>query len=479
MSKKHVFFLIGLGGISISPFLFDPLSQLIQNHGPAWATVKITRVHHLTFWCLSFIWTVYFGLWVWKSNWSWFSTGNLKRKFILVLAAGALFRLSVILLSNAPPVTDARVYEQLGVTLAQTGTYQDEGVVTGYRPIGYVAFLAALFKIFGHTLLLPQLANLVLDMLTLLLLWKLFSHWKEEKTALAACAIFAFYLPEAYSAQYLLTEPLFVFLWIFCICLWDTNPEKKATSFFSGLIFGLAALVRPVVLAWAIVPVMYEVHRRNWIRPVLFLLTAALVTMPWGCRNYKIFGVWALSTNSGLNFWLGANPKATGYYSPPESPPYDFKNQGEMERAARKLGWEYVKNHPLEYLRLGLIKEAMTFGFDYGYILFDLNKKPPYGRLVWGILGEAMWWIVLFFGTVKGTAFLLNPEKRRSIRSLLPFWTLTCWAAAHFFFFGVDRYHHPVVPFFAYLAVLPIWKRVDDKEKALPKGGENCRLKSD
>ena len=115
MSKKHVFFFIGLGGVSISPFLFDPVSQLIQNYGPAWAAIKITRVHHLTFWCLSFIWAIYFGVWIWKSNWGWFSSGNLKRKFFLILAAGTLFRLAVILFVNAPQVSDARDYDQMAL----------------------------------------------------------------------------------------------------------------------------------------------------------------------------------------------------------------------------------------------------------------------------------------------------------------------------------------------------------------------------
>lgn len=456
MSKKYVFFLIGLVGVLFSPFLFDSISHLIQNYGPKWATIKITRVHHLTFWALSSIWAVYFGIWVRKSNWSWFSTGNLKQKFFLILATGTLFRLAVILFSNAPQVSDARDYDQMAVSLAQTGTFQDNGVITAYRPVGYVAFLAACYKIFGHILLLPQLANVALDAVTLFLLWSLFSRWKDEKTALAACTILAFYLPEVYSTQYLLSEQLFVFLWILSIYLWEKNREQKMLSLFSGVSFGLAALVRPVVLAWAAIPLIYEVIRRRWMRSALFLLAAMLVTAPWFYRNYKTFGVWALSTHSGINFWMGANPQATGYYHLPDSLPFDFNNQGEMERTAWKLGWDYVNNHPLEYLRLGLIKEVVVFGFDYGYILSGLTEKPPYGQLVWAILGEAMWWILLLWGTVKAGTILFNAKTRGTAGSLVPLWTLLYWAAIHFFFVGADRYHHPVVPFFAFLAVLGV-----------------------
>jgi 4-amino-4-deoxy-L-arabinose transferase-like glycosyltransferase len=463
MSKKHLLFLVGLAGVALSPFLFDPLARLIQNHGSSWATVKITRVHHLTFWCLSFIWATYFGLWVWKSDWSWFSAGNLKRKFFLILAAGTLFRLAVILFSNAPQVSDARDYDQMALGLAQTGIFQDNGVITGYRPIGYVAFLAGLYKFFGHTLLLPQLANVILDVLTLFLLWQLFSRWKDEKTALAACAILAFYLSEVYSTQYLLSEQLFVFLWIFCIYLFELYRERRLPAFLSGLSFGLAALVRPVVLAWAVIPIFGAALRRHWTRLALFLLAAMLVTTPWFYRNHKTFGVWALSTHSGINFWMGANPQATGYYHLPDSLPFDFNNQGEMERTAWKLGWDYVKKHPFEYLRLGLIKVGVVFGFDYGYILSGLTVRPPYGQLVWAILGQILWWILLFFGGVKAVLLLLDSKKRAVAGSLIPLWTLLYWVAIHFFFVGADRYHHPVVPFFAYLAVLPVWTKPNGK----------------
>jgi 4-amino-4-deoxy-L-arabinose transferase-like glycosyltransferase len=463
VSKRHLLFLVGLAGVALSPFLFDPLARLIQNHGPSWATVKITRVHHLTFWCLSFIWAIYFSFWVWKSDWSWFSAGNLKRKFFLILAAGTLFRLAVILFANAPQVSDARDYDQMALALAQTGIFQDNGVITVYRPIGYVAFLAGLYKFFGHTLLLPQLANVILDICTLLLLWRLFSRWKDEKTALAACAILAFYLPEVYSTQYLLSEQLFVFLWIFCIYLFDLYREKRLPAFLSGLCFGLAALVRPVVLLWAIIPAVAEAARRHWRRLAFFCFAVILAITPWLYRNYKQFGVWKLSTNSGINFWMGANPQATGYYYMPPAPPFDFKDEVETERQAWQLGWKFVKENPLDYLRLGLIKEAMIFGFDYGYILPGLTEKPSYGQLVWAILGQAMWWVIFFFGGVKVALILFDSRKRGAAGSFLPLWTLFYWAAVHFFFIGVDRYHHPVVPFFAYLAVLPVWTKPNGK----------------
>jgi hypothetical protein len=105
-----------------------------------------------------------------------------------------------------------------------------------------------------------------------------------------------------------------------------------------------------------------------------------------------------------------------------------------------------------------LIKEAVTFGFEHNFV-FDLYELPTHGQLIWGILGQAYWWILLFFATFKGVKILINRQGREQMGSWMPFWTLLYWVAIHFFFVGATRYHHPVVPFFAYFAALTVLSR--------------------
>lgn len=454
VSKKHIYFLVGLAGVFISPFLFDPLSNLIQTHGPAWAATKIARVNHLTFWILSFVWAIYFGIWVWKSDWNWFSLANLKRKLFLIIAVATIMRLAVITLDQAPLSSDAKEYDQLAQALVQTGAFQENGKLTAFRPIGYPVFLAGIYKVFGHSLFLPKLANVLLDIFLLLLLFQIFALWKDEETAFRAMAVVAFYPPTLYTTQNLLSEHLFGFLWFLSIYFWEKSPKYKTFSFLSGLTLGISALVRPVVLAWGIIPIVMSLAKKRWVSLALFLMGAIIATGFWYHRNHKNFEIWTLSTNAGPNFWMGANPKATGHFNRTDSLLFNSPNEGEVERKAWKLGWEYVRNNPWEYFKLGLIKEIVIFGFDYSYLFTTLEQKPPYGQLTWGILGEAFWWILLFFAIVNSVRILFNPDKRRAIDSILPIWTIACWATAHFFFIGVDRFHHPVVPFFAFLAVL-------------------------
>ena len=59
-------------------------------------------------------------------------------------------------------------------------------------------------------------------------------------------------------------------------------------------------------------------------------------------HRHRKFGIWALSTHAGINFWMGVNPEANGYYHLPDSLPFDSSDQGKMDRAAWKPGWEYT-----------------------------------------------------------------------------------------------------------------------------------------
>ncbi len=444
-------FIMGLFGIFVTPLLFEPLAEIIQNYGPAKAQASVWWTYHIVFWIFAFTWAVFFGIWIFRADGSWFSSGDLKRKFRLILALAIVIRLSIVLLINIPPASDAKAYDMLAQNLAQTGNFQDGGSPTAFRPIGYVAFLAGLYRLFGHNVFLPKLANLLFDFFSLILLWKLFTCWKDASMALKVVAITAFFIPEIYSTQYLLSEQLFVFLWLLSIYCWEVNSAKNYLSLISGAVFGLAALVRPVVLAWMVLLVLAGLTKKRWLGVIGFILAVLVVTGPWLYRNNQKLGIWGLSAHAGINFWMGANPEATGYYHMPDSLPLNTSSQRDLDRVAWKLGWEFVKSHPWQYLRLGLTKEAVTFGFEHNFV-FDLYEPPTHGQLIWGILGQAYWWILLFFAVVSGAKTLTTRQGREKIGSWLPFWTLLYWAAVHFFFVGATRYHHPVVPFFAYFA---------------------------
>src|SRR5262245_58368769 len=85
------------------------------------------------------------------------------------VVAGAVLRLLWISTGNTHLTMDSAWYDWLAVSLAAGHGYYLNGHPFAYFPIGYPAFLAALDSLFGHSLFVAKLANVVLSLATVLL----------------------------------------------------------------------------------------------------------------------------------------------------------------------------------------------------------------------------------------------------------------------------------------------------------------------
>lgn len=216
----------------------------------------------------------------------------------------------------------------------------------------------------------------------------------------------------------------------------------------------------------------------------LFLLFLSLTFAPWVARNRAVLGEFMLSTpNLGQNFFMGAQPSATGTYLPFAR----GKANAEYEQDAwvryaeqsagrdltarevssfyldRALDWIY--NHPGEWAALTLKKLAMTIGAceipdteDYylyrerSFILRILDPVLHFGVLFpLGVMG-----IVL---TARAPAARASPRippspGRRSLWPLYLWLLLNVLAVAAFVVFA--RYRFPIVPVLCLFAAAPV-----------------------
>src|SRR3990167_3428778 len=69
-------------------------------------------------------------------------------------------RLALIVFVPVEPGSDALWYFNRASTLAEQGSYSENGLPTAFWPVGYPAFLALLFTFTGTHLAVAQFANL-------------------------------------------------------------------------------------------------------------------------------------------------------------------------------------------------------------------------------------------------------------------------------------------------------------------------------
>ncbi len=157
-----------------------------------------------------------------------------------------------------------------------------------------------------------------------------------------------------------------------------------------------------------------------------------------------------------MNFWIGTHSGASGSYSFPEnSPLLAVKGEFAQSDMGIRLGFEFIREHPLEYGMLLVKKWAHFFSVDYWLLLSmhfqpDFRSVPNAGTLfsrfpLADLLAiHAPFAAVLLLATF-GLCFRAGDKAKGLLYLVAP---CAYWLLVHLAFFGSARYRFPVVPLF-------------------------------
>lgn len=277
--------------------------------------------------------------------------------FLLALA----LRLIWIVAVPSSPVDDGGWYVARAISMSQGQGYAVDGHPTAYWPVGYPAFLSMLFMLFSPKLLLAKCANVALSCGTIALAYQIGKRLFSPFVGRILLFLLAIYPNHIAYAGLLTSETLFTFL-LFLGCflhLTKVGPRHWGIATITGIIFGMATLVRPQVV---LLPIALEIllaiaqKRRQNIPTLLRLYLGVTLTItPWILRDYHEIGhLVFISTNGGINLYIGNNPTATGRYYWPESIYEDTQgatNEYEFDSKARAAALDYMREHPWETVR--------------------------------------------------------------------------------------------------------------------------------
>src|SRR6266403_3040055 len=268
---------------------------------------------------------------------------------------------------------------------------------------GYAYLLAFLYKVFGENLFVPSFLQAGIEAGVAVLIYQICLRILDSVAStlfvntrligLFAALGWAFFVPaQAYSA-FLMPTTWFVFVFWFVVLrtVRRTGAPGVAECFLIALLVGLTATAVATVLA--VVPLIFAALfkadpavRRNLIaRLVVVFAGLALGTSPCWIHNYFIAkDPVFLSAHSGINFWIGNNPEATGY---PRFPPGIRAGQAAMLQdsitqaeavVGRSLKHEevsaywsdqaktYIASHPGDWLAL-LARKLRNFWSAFQY----------------------------------------------------------------------------------------------------------------
>jgi 4-amino-4-deoxy-L-arabinose transferase-like glycosyltransferase len=378
---------------------------------------------------------------------------------LCILAAGLIVRIAAVTVFHPPLFSDDIDYVALGQSIAHGQGYQLEGHPTAYRPPGYPLLLALSFSLFGYSLAPVRLAQTFADLLSCLLLYALGRKLFSERVALIGAAIFALFPTQILYVSMLMTETVCTTLLLLYLFLCAGEARTVRRSFLAGIVLGAGILVRPTML---LLPAVVLAIRwwKGWTQGEnlrALALTAAgalLCVLPWLMRNYEQFGQITLTSNTGVNFWIGTHSGASGAYSfPPDNPLVPVRDELERSNTGVRLGLQFIRAHPLEYGVILVKKWAHFFSVDY-WMLLSVHYRPDllsaprpglvYSRLpLLSVLAvHAPFAVVLLLGTFG--FFCHAAGDRNNVFFLVA--PCAYWILVHMAFFAEGRLRFPVVP---------------------------------
>lgn len=252
---------------------------------------------------------------------------------------------------------DTALYDRLAWQLAERPAL---GVIPPTQPPGFIAFLAVIFRAFGHSYLAAKLSFCVLLASTALLVaivaWRVFGQ--IEAVLASALTIFSPSLVAyAGTLQYEVLAAAASTAVLSLALLWGplsvSGRRRLVRAVVLGAAVGVAALIREVLLLIfpiLVLDVLWRSSRDGRWAAALSIVAAmtlglAVPVGAWTLAQRQATGTWVfLSTKSDINLAIGNNPAANGAF------------HRQLRPIEEPSGWAYIRQRPARTAALALRK---------------------------------------------------------------------------------------------------------------------------
>ncbi len=391
---------------------------------------------------------------------------------------------------------DAKYYDDWAVRTLREGLQAKDPYFMG--PL-YPHVLAALYAVFGHSLDAVRMMQVIVSAATLVPVHLLARRYGGARLACLASGMLAVYGPVIAYVTSIIYPTLNIFMTATALLLLHEAARRASwrVALAAGAVVGLDALGRGNVLLFAPPALLWLAGA--WGRPLAFarpgLRTLVVAGVSFGggilagiapatIHNWRTGDPALITTNGGLNFYIGNGPMASGGHETPVL--YVKRPDGTTERIVADLQKdvecrteaERAVGHPLTYTGVSsfFLHETLRYAREEpGAFLARMVMKTVHFWSAYEVpqiehfhyfrrYSAPLRLPVLTFGLVGALSIvgmvLAWPRRREWA---LPYVFVASYSFATILFFVLDRYRIPIVPGllpFAALAALAAWDAV-------------------
>jgi len=389
---------------------------------------------------------------------------NRRRSLICIFVLALLVRLVFIFsMQNGFYFVDSVKYSAAAVSLLKNGEFGEKYT----RPPVYPVFLAGIYAVFGEKILAVRIVESVLGAGLAVLIALLVMRIGGAQVGVLAGLLWSVYPMAVFIAGLVYPETVVTVLLAGAVLCMLTEAGRELGPrriFFDGVLFGLAALTKPVVLvtiAATALWIMYWKRAQRFSLAAVFLVGVALPLAPWTARNFSAHG--------GL---VIVEPRFIENLSWIEEVPENSPDDSTENVAVAKI--EVINQYAVQFA-IHFVTEFAQFWelypqrieMDDPRFRESMHQRDP--RIVAKTVFGTDWTDVIsilsvgpmFLFALIGARTLWFQKEQRQALSLLGM-TILSFAVGYSFFYAKTRYRFPVEPYIVILSAVGlhrVWTR--------------------
>jgi len=280
-----------------------------------------------------------------------------------------LLRCACIFVFPVEPQNDPSFYHRYALNMLKGNGYGEPGRIAFFPP-GMSFVLAGWYWLTEPTPISGKFLNALVGTGTVVLIYAIGRRTINDRAAKWAALLAAIMPTLVFYSATLGYELIlgFVFLTTVYLALLvrDTESSGLGLAAFLGLVLGFGSLIKPICLPLPVLLVVWwlllGMGRRAFVYGAVIVAVMACVVGIWTLRNYHALGELVLvSTNGGVVLYSANNPYTEGTNSHVKPFPGEH-DEVSRDRMRRKAAQDWIRAHPIDFLRLAVRKALYTWG---------------------------------------------------------------------------------------------------------------------
>lgn len=312
----------------------------------------------------------------------------------MTIVAIIILRLIWILKVDTVPISDFEMYNIHAQQISEQIPSDILSIKFGSQGFGYVLPLGLIYKIFGYSLTIGKLFNIVLSVFTGILLYLITNKLFNEYSGRIVILLFTFIPSQIMYTSVIASEHIYVPIVLLGLYILIYGPFKDLykNEYYSGIVLGFSTIIRQtslIVIVACIINILFDQDR---FKKISYFMKGSILIL-------VIFNILLLldknpdpMTGFENSLMMGTNYESIGQWNEIDSHQAWHSNYSskDAKSIALHLGLERIMNNPTKFIFLvfkkydimwaseGYSVEWSTIKLDTSNFFIDQNKNILY-----------------------------------------------------------------------------------------------------